>query len=106
MFGLVDDDNLVEALVKLRRMRAVAVHFAEASGWVNDAKDNIGLFFHVYGHNSVNSLHLHILDLDFTGPTYEALQYKNLTIDDVISVLEEEQRSRRIDQHASISQAF
>ena len=27
----------------------------------------VGLYFHVYGHNSVDALHLHVLDLDCTG---------------------------------------
>lgn len=31
---------------------------ANCPGW----SDRVGLFFHIFGHNSVNSLHLHILD--------------------------------------------
>ena len=47
----------------------------------------VGLFFHVYPHNSVQSFHLHIVDLDVTGPTHEAMKYKNMPAEDVLAVL-------------------
>jgi len=50
----------------------------------------VGLFFHVYPHNSVQSFHLHIVDLDATGPTYEVMKYKNMPAEDVLAVLRAE----------------
>ena len=51
---------------------------------------DIGLFFHCYPHCSVNSLHLHIVDLSELGPTFEALSHKNLSMDMVLRALEDE----------------
>ena len=50
----------------------------------------VGLFFHVFPHNSVQSFHLHIVDLDATGPTYEVMKYKNMPAEDVLAVLRAE----------------
>ena len=44
------------------RPRVLAWHVARRS-----LEANVGMFFHAYGHNSVNALHLHILDMDATG---------------------------------------
>ena len=69
------------------------------SGWslrtieTKDSKDHLvdtGLFFHCYPHCSVNSLHLHIVDLSETGPTYGACSHKNLRMDIVLTMLERE----------------
>ena len=35
-------------------------------------------------------MHLHIVDLDCVGPTFNHLRHKNLSIDDAIAVLEAE----------------
>ena len=40
----------------------------------------VGFFVHLYPHNSVQSFHLHIVDLDVTGPTYEVLYALLLTL--------------------------
>lgn len=71
----------------------------------------IGLFFHVYGHNSVNSLHLHIVDLDAVGPSYHKMTYKNCSIDAVLEVLKDdvdgctiENPNRQVaDEHVKLS---
>ena len=63
--------------------RAKAAHAAPLTG-------QVGLFFHVYPHNSVQSFHLHIVDLDVTGPTYEVMKYKNMPAEDVLAVLRAE----------------
>ena len=65
---------------------AARVYAANTAGW----SSNLGLFFHVYGHASVNALHLHLVDLDATGPTYDALSYKNLPLQAVLGVLRNE----------------
>lgn len=81
-------EELEDALKMLMRMREASMEYVFSSD--EDWSMNIGLFFHVYGHNSVDSLHLHIVDLDATGPTYEVMKYKNLSLEDVETVLYEE----------------
>ena len=51
---------------------------------------DIGLFFNCYPHCSVNSLHLHIVDLSEVGPTYHACSHKNLPMDMVLTALDKE----------------
>ena len=99
--------TLESALACLRTMREAAIAFVKEdakSGWSLREKEtwqketqetivelaDIGLFFHCYPHCSVNSLHLHIVDLSEAGPTYEALSYKNLSMDMVLKALEDE----------------
>merc|ERR1719379_3091910 len=97
VFGLVDRSGssklrrqsqcAEEATKEVSLMKEAALTYVanvrEEEGW----SENIGLFFHVYGHNSVNSLHLHIVDLDSVGPTYETMVYKNCPIEAVLEVL-------------------
>ena len=56
------------------RSKAADEFVAQAPGWSSD----VGLYFHAYGHASVDALHLHIVDLSTTGPSFGALSYKNL----------------------------
>ena len=99
--------TLESALACLRTMREAAYAFVKEdtkSGWSLRVKDvfqketqetivelaDIGLYFHCYPHCSVNSLHLHIVDLSEVGPTYEACRFKNLSMDMVLKALEKE----------------
>ena len=52
--------------------------------------ENVGLFFHCYGHNSVNSLHLHVIDMDYIGPSFHSQEFKNLPLEEVLKVLQED----------------
>ena len=74
------------AIDLLDRMEVTALEYARRSGW----SPNVGLFFHCYPQNSVQALHLHIVDWSRTGPTYDALDYKNLKLSDVRLVLQQE----------------
>lgn len=92
VFGLVPPEEggvgAQKALAVVEAMKAAALDYAAAiGGW----STNVGLFFHVFGHNSVNSLHLHIVDLDHVGPTFQKLAYKNCPLDAVARVLREEE---------------
>jgi hypothetical protein len=88
-------------------MREAAYAFVKEdakSGWSLREKDtwqketnqtivelaDIGLYFHCYPHCSVNSLHLHIVDLSELGPTFKALSNKNLSMDMVLRALDKE----------------
>lgn len=87
VFGMFD--NLTESIKMLQALKDVSIQYARASeGW----SDKVGLFFHVYPLCSVNSLHLHIVDMEYKGPTYDLICRRNLSIDDVLEVLKEEQQ--------------
>jgi hypothetical protein len=55
---------------------------------VNRNWTNAGFYFHCYPHNSVQSLHLHVLNMDKLGPTFDKQVGKNLSVYDVLSVME------------------
>ena len=99
--------TLESALACLRTMREAAYAFVKEdakSGWSLREKNvfqketgqhvvelaDIGLYFHCYPHCSVNSLHLHIVDLSETGPSYKYHSHKNLSMDMVLTALEKE----------------
>lgn len=65
----------------LIKMRRAAVLYANSRGWKNP-----GFFFHVFPHNTVQSLHLHIINMDNLGYQYNANVSKNLSLDDAIVV--------------------
>ena len=75
------------AIARLREMRQLAREFAAAEGRAGP----IGLYFHCYPRNTVQALHMHIVDEARVGPTFQALAYKNMPLDAVLSVLEEEE---------------
>lgn len=90
-FGLVPESengvSLKNAIEKVERMKAAALQYASACpGWSKE----VGLFCHVFGHNSVNSLHVHILDMAHRGPTFWKYEYKNCELDTILKVLKEE----------------
>jgi len=67
--------------------RQSAAHGAEVAIW---SERDVDLCFHVYGHSSVPSLHMHLIDRRHLGPTHAALAFKNLALDDALAVLREE----------------
>ena len=94
-------ETLESARTCLLTMREAAYAFVKEdakSGWslrsvttaAGEQLVDIGLFFHCYPHCSVNSLHMHIVDLSETGPTYPMFKHKNLRMDIVLTVLETE----------------
>jgi hypothetical protein len=91
-FGMASDDDLraaelLAAISMLQEMQTAATEYvSNTDGWSN----NVGMYFHVYGHASVNALHLHLVDKNATGPTFDALSYKNLPLQAVLDVLREE----------------
>lgn len=86
-YGLVS--SLPQGIKKLEEMREAGLLYTKSSeGW--PPEDQIGMFLHVYAHCSVNSMHLHILDMSHLGPSYKKQEYKNLSIDDAIAVLKAE----------------
>jgi len=66
----------------LNHMKQNAEIYVEARGW-----NNYGLYFHCFPLNSVQSLHLHIVNLDTVGHHFNSQRTKNLTIDDAITAI-------------------
>ena len=66
-------------------MKEARRHTRADGGW----STSVGLYLHCYPFNSVQALHLHIVDLAAVGPTHAALAHKNLPID-VLEVLRAE----------------
>ena len=85
--GESDVASLSEAIQLLEDLKSAAVAYVTNT---QEWSDKIGLFFHVFGHNSVNSLHLHVVDMNAVGPTFHKLNYKNCPISAVLKVLREE----------------
>jgi len=83
-FGLDGGRSLDMAIEMLELMETAARTYAsKTAGW----SSNVGMYFHVYGHNSVNALHLHLVDLANTGPTFDEMKKKNLSLQDVLTAL-------------------
>lgn len=78
-----DYDNII---FLLNQMEYIAIDYTKKHNW----SENIGLYFHCLPFNSIYTLHLHIVDLDKVGPTFNHLNYKNLSLNDVREVLCEE----------------
>ncbi len=74
--------NLEVAISTLRDMMRLSREYASAEG----RKGPIELCFHVYPSNTVQALHMHIVDTSTAGPTYDALSYKNMKAEDVLQV--------------------
>jgi ankyrin repeat protein len=93
---------LMGALQCLKTMRDAALAFVEQDRKEQELRgaepedkwsEKIGLFFHCYPRCSVNSTHMHIVDLDYTGPTFDKInneEGRNLRMEDVIKAVEEE----------------
>lgn len=75
--AVIDD---VDFLLSMKRE---ALKYVRARNW-----KNYGLFFHCFPLNSVQSLHLHVVNLDRAGTHYEKKWFKNLHVDDVLAVLD------------------
>ncbi|CAK9018393.1 unnamed protein product [Durusdinium trenchii] len=92
VFGMLDENDMVyphgqccrEAVAELNMMKDAALAWVAGvrseEGW----SENVGLFFHCYGHNSVNSLHLHVIDMDYIGPSFHSQEFKNLPLEEVL----------------------
>ena len=91
VFGMRDGAQLAEAVATLEAMREAALSYTRADGgW----STSVGLYLHCYPLNSVQALHLHIVDLAAVGPRYKHLSHKNLSLDAVLTVLREGSISR------------
>lgn len=67
----------------LLKLKEVANEYVKQRGW-----KKAGLYFHCFPYNSVNSLHLHVVNEDhkYIGHMHEECKYKNLPLDVAIKV--------------------
>lgn len=87
-FGLVS--GLDAGIKMLKDLKTAALLWASLqTDW--PPIERIGLFVQVYAITGVPSFHLHILDMDNLGPTFEIQRFKNLPLDEAIWALEQEQ---------------
>lgn len=81
-----DTFNILPILLKrdmnfLSELMAAAITYSKSRNWANT-----GFYFHCYPHNSVQSFHLHVVNLDRVGPTWYKQKNKNLDITHAIYV--------------------
>jgi hypothetical protein len=82
--------SLLQAIEVLEAMVDAARTFARTTpGWSAEP-DRLGMYFHCFPHNSVNSLHMHLVDLSVTGPTFAHHAHKNIPVESVLEVLRSE----------------
>jgi len=90
-FGLDGDaKSLREAIEALEAAMEAARTFARGTANWSASPDRLGMFFHCFPYNSVQSLHMHLVDLNETGPTFTHFAYKNLPAEAVLTVLRQE----------------
>ena len=90
VMGVRGPGLLRRAVETLEAMREAALSYTRADGgW----SKSVGLYLHCYPFNSVQALHLHVVDLAAVGPTFTALSHKNLQLDAALEVLREELES-------------
>lgn len=53
-----------------------------------------GFFLHIMPFNSIQLLHLHVIDMNTIGPSFEELSFKNLPLDAMMAVLEMEIKTK------------
>jgi hypothetical protein len=86
-FGINGDvQSLKQAIKLLDDMQETAIQYTRKAGW----SSSLGLFFHCFPLNSVQALHLHMIDMEVRGPTFANLEYKNLPLEAVRAQLVEE----------------
>jgi len=99
-FGL-DPKDLPDGIRILKEAKEAAEKYRIAMGW----GDSLLIVVHCFGHNSVQSLHIHIIDntnpQQELGESYYMQEHKNLPIDDVIKVLQDELAEYNADEKAN-----
>jgi hypothetical protein len=101
VFGMVCEKDpsgasLRKAIEQLENMIKAARKFARNARKFLKWSTNIGFFFHVYPHTSTNSLHMHIVDLEFVGPTFHYMAYKNITAEAILEALRAEMNGKLV----------
>ena len=95
-----DIKSFEDDIAFLKTMKRAAEYYIKETrnklGWPAESKD-IGLFFHCFPQNTIDVLHLHIVDIKSYNTTNTLVKHsnKNLHIDNVILELESELKTMR-----------
>lgn len=65
----------------IHSIKCAAETYAKNRNWKNP-----GFFFHCFPDNSVQSLHLHVVNLDATGVHYHKYANRNVSIEDILNL--------------------
>ena len=85
-----DADSLRAAIEVVEALQDAARAFARGTpGWSAEPQ-RLGMYIHCFPFNSVNSLHVQLVNLAAMGPTFAYHAHKNLPADAVLSVLRDE----------------
>ena len=86
-----DVATLREAIEMLEAMTEASRGYVNKAGW----SPRTGMYFHCFPSNTVQSLHLHLVDLETAGPTFAKTAYKSCHVDSVLWVLYRELAAAR-----------
>jgi len=89
--GMLDNDNK-DVIAMLREMKEMGLGYMEEC-----EVEPIALVVHPYPFNSVFHWHTHLIGSK-TGPNFEEFKFKNLSLDDVIQVLCDEDELNEVKQ--------
>lgn len=78
--GLENPAKALSMLEDMRRYGATKVPSGHQAGF----------YLHITPFNSIQLLHLHVIDMDALGPSFDELSFKNLPLDAMIEVLRNE----------------
>jgi len=77
-----------EAVDMLKEMKSVAQHYCKHS--TQNWSTNVKFFFQCYPYCNMKTLHLHMVDETVAGEAFGLHDHRNLYIDDVIRVIQDE----------------
>jgi hypothetical protein len=83
-FGMDPLYDIHKSIKLLKRMKKIAEDYVKQKKW----SKNTQFFFHIHPHNSIETLHLHIIDPDYENDSYQFNLKIGITIDNVICALE------------------
>jgi len=100
-FGLSDKPSDLQKGIEILKAGEQAIFgtFLRDTRQEEDGWKKVEIAFHALGHNSVPSLHMHIIDTSQTGKSYDLQKHKNLLLKFVIQVLEDELKEYQIRLH-------
>jgi len=82
VMGMSEEDTEDAARAFLQRLEAAGRTYASARGW---DLASVGMSFHAYPMNTVNSLHMHVVNLARKGPALAHHSHKNMPLADVLN---------------------
>jgi hypothetical protein len=82
--GIGGPEEAKKAIEMLECMKEYAIKKVEIN------EENLGFYLHISPFNSINLLHLHVIDMQRAGPSFSELSFKNLALNEMLQVLSDE----------------